>query len=145
MGRVQTFTADQVSRAIQGNRGLLLIHIGSSLASSCEVVRAELESLAPQFSGRVRFAELELPLQELELIQRFCIESLPTLILFKDRREVERLERLMLKEQLEEFLELSVSFYGPSLIERPRDGNPAVDQETPGDSENPGNGEQGDL
>lgn len=142
MGRVQTFTADQVSRAIQGNRGLLFIHFGSSLASSCEVVRGELEALAPRFAGKIRFAELELPLQEVELIQRFEIESLPTLILFKDRREVERLEHLMLKEQLEEFLELSISFYGPSLIERPKDEE---DPETTEDANSSGNGDERDL
>lgn len=57
------------------------------------------------------FAEVELPLQELSLIQQYEIEEIPTLILFREGEEVERLERVLLPEELEEFLEAAASFY----------------------------------
>ncbi len=111
--RITTYEATEVREAITRNRGLLIIHFGSPLASSCDLVRREFERLAPQFEGRVEFAEVELPLQELELIQAHKIETIPTLVLYRGATEVERLERLMLESEFQEFLELSCSFYGP--------------------------------
>ena len=111
MENITTYTANEVSHAIQRNRGLLLIHFGSPLASSCELVHKELARMAPGFDGRLGFAEVELPLQDLELIQKYGIESLPTLILYQGSEEVERVERLMLEDELQEFLELSHSYY----------------------------------
>lgn len=113
MQRVKSYTVDEVSQAIAESQGLLLVHFGSPLASSCEFVRRELELLASRSTSQVplTFAEVELPLQELGLIQQYGIEEIPTLILFRDGAEVERLERVLLPEELEEFLEASVSFY----------------------------------
>ena len=88
MDRIQTYSPDQVSQAIETNTSLLLIHFGSPLASSCEVVREGLEALAPDFQGRIAFGEVgELPLQDMEWIQRYSIESIPTLILFRGGTE----------------------------------------------------------
>ena len=70
MERIRTYKPDEVTLAVQQNEALLLLHFGSALASSCELIHRQLESLAPVFEGRVAFAEVELPLQDLELIQR---------------------------------------------------------------------------
>ena len=112
MEKVQNYTPDQVRRAVDENRGLLLLHVGSPLASSCEVVHQALESLAgTQLGEFLEFAEVELPLQDLELIQKFSLETVPTLLLFKGNAEVERLEQLLQEEELRDFLEIAVSFY----------------------------------
>ena len=113
MERIQTITADQVDQAVEQNSGLLFVHFGSPLASSCEVVRQQLEAVAPLFTDRVSFAEVEIPLQDLDLIQRFTLETIPTLILFAGSEPVERLEHLMLQEELVELLEMATSFYVP--------------------------------
>ena len=110
MERIQTYRSDEVNRVIDQNSGLLLVHFGSPLASSCEFLRKELELLAPRFEGRVLFGEVA-PLEDLQLIGKYQIEEIPTLILFRGSTEVERLERLLLPEDLREFLVLAASFY----------------------------------
>ena len=114
MEKVQTYTPDEVRRVVDENQGLLLLHVGSPLASSCEVVHQALENLAnTEVSTYVELAEVELPLQDLDLIQKFSLETVPTILLFHGNREVERLEQLLQEDELREFLEIVVSFYSP--------------------------------
>ena len=112
MARIQTYNVDEVVQVIADNRGLLFVHFGSPLASSCDFVRRELEMLAPVFEERLQLAEVELPLQDVEVLRRYAIEEIPTLILFRGESEVERLEQILLPEELREFMESCLSFYG---------------------------------
>jgi thioredoxin-like negative regulator of GroEL len=112
MARIRTYSVDEVVRVIDENTGLILVHFGSPLASSCDFVRRELEMVAPIHESRLRLAEVELPLQDVEVLRRYSIEEIPTLILFSDRTEVERLERILLPEEFREFVESCLSFYG---------------------------------
>ena len=112
MARIQTYTPGEVVGVIADNRGLLLVHFGSPLASSCEFVRKELEMISPMFAERLALAEVELPLQDVEVLRRYAIEEIPTLILFRGCEEVERLERILLPEEFREFVETCLAFYG---------------------------------
>lgn len=114
MQRVKSFSADEVLTVIEGNQGLLLLHFGSPLASTCERVRQQLEATAPLFEGRLELGEVE-ALQDLELVKRYSIEDIPVLILFHQSREVERLEDPLPTEELRAFLEAAISFYGTSF------------------------------
>ncbi len=112
MSAIRVYKAHEVSQVIDRNKELLLVHFGSPLASACEFVRQELGMLAPCFDGTpVSFAEVELPLQDFELIQTYSIEEVPTLVLFQGSKEVERLEKILLPEELKDFLEAATSFY----------------------------------
>ena len=112
MTHVKTYQPGEVNQVVDGNSNLLLVHFGSPLASACEFVRQELEMLASSFEeSAIQFAEVELPLQDFDLIQSYNLEEVPTLILFSGSVEVERLERILLPEELKEFLEAATSFY----------------------------------
>ncbi|MGE3165571.1 MAG: thioredoxin family protein [Planctomycetota bacterium] len=118
MQRVRSLNAEEVLGAIESNQGLLLLHFGSPLASSCERIRKQLESMAPLFEGRLEFGEVE-ALQDLELNRRYSIEEIPTLVLFHRNQEVERLEEELAIEGLREFLEAAISFYGSAAGTEP--------------------------
>jgi thioredoxin-like negative regulator of GroEL len=112
MAKIRNYTADEVVRVIEENHGLLLVHFGSPLASSCEFVRKELEMVAPLYEDRLGVAEVELPLQDVDVLRRYSIEEIPTLILFQGKDEVERLERILLPDEFREFVESCCAFYG---------------------------------
>lgn len=114
MDPIRTYRADELTRAIANNRGLLLLHFGSPLASPCELIHRQLETLAPLFEGRLDFGEVELPLQDLELIGTFRIEDVPTLLIFQGQKEIERLDAVLTIEALKNTLESVVSFYSDS-------------------------------
>lgn len=110
MERVKSYRADEVSRAVEDNGGLLLLHFGSPLASACEMIRRQLETLAPLFDDQLEFGEVE-ALEDLELTQRYSIEEIPTLVLFRGNTEVERLGEVQTTESLRDFLDAALSFY----------------------------------
>lgn len=122
MDPIKTFRADEVSRAIESNRGLLLLHFGSPLASSCELIHRQLETLAPLYQSRVGFGEVELPLQDLEMIRNYRIDEVPTLLLFHGQKEVERLDHVLSTEALKEFLDTALSFYGSGTAAAGQEG-----------------------
>lgn len=111
MTKITTYDRDQIEGAIQANDRLLFVHFTSSLASSSQVVHRDLEELVPQFTGQVEFAEVEVALSDLGLIQSRRLEQLPTLVLFHRDREVERLDTLLGAEDLAQFLRDALSYY----------------------------------
>jgi len=110
MPRIKFYLTDEVATLISENEGLVLVHFCSPLHSTCDFVHRELDLLAPGFESKVQFAEVE-PLKDLDFAQAYAIEHLPTLILFQGAEEVERIDRVMLPEELSEFLEAAASFY----------------------------------
>lgn len=112
MARIHTYSANEVVGVIAANRGLLLVHFGSPLASSCEFIHKELETIAPLFEGQLQLAEVELPLQDVEVLRKYGIEEIPTLILFRGSEEVERIEKILLPDEFRGFLDSCASFYG---------------------------------
>ena len=119
MSKITSYNSSQIVEAIRGNTGLLFVHFASALASSCDVLRRELESSAPLFAGVVDFAEVEVSLSDMELIHAHRLEQIPTLVLYRGSEEVERLDALLGLEDLQQFLHDSVSYY---LAERASDG-----------------------
>jgi thioredoxin-like negative regulator of GroEL len=111
VGRIHTYTPGEVVDVIAANRGLLLVHFGSPLASSCEFVHKELEAVAPHYGERLQIAEVELPLQDVEVLRRYSIEEIPSVILFRGNSEVERLERILLPDEFREFIDACLAFY----------------------------------
>jgi len=119
VAKIRSYSAEQVLDLIGTNRGLLLVHFGSPLASSSDFVCKELEILMDGFIGRVGFANVELPLQDIDLLRRYSIEEIPTLILFSGCVEVERLTQIFLPNELRDFLENCCSYH---LRQNPSDG-----------------------
>ena len=111
MELIRSCSANEVVEVIEKNAGLLLVHFTSTLASSSEFVKKELELIAPLFEGSLAIVEVEMPLQDLGLIKSYRLEEIPTLILFNGSDEVERFEAIRLPEELKELLEAAVSFY----------------------------------
>ena len=111
MSNIRQIAAAEVTGVIAENRDLLLVHFGSPLASSCDFVHKQLEMVAPLYEDRLGIAEVELPLQDVDVLRRYAIEEIPTLILFRGEEEVERLESILLPEEFREFLETCCSFY----------------------------------
>lgn len=113
MAKIKTYHGDEVMGVVRHNSGLLFVHFSSPLASSCEYVHDELEQLAPSLSDLIEIAEVEVPLQELEVIRTYGIEQIPTLLLFKGDEVVERVEQVLSADDLQVFLDDAVSYYVP--------------------------------
>ena len=102
----------QLESQLQLDGGLLLVHFGSPLVSSCGFTQRSLALIAPEFLGQMQFCTIDVPLQEVQNLRQYSIRVVPTLVLFDGEREVERLDRILLPAELRLFLRDVVGYYG---------------------------------
>lgn len=113
MAKVQNLTATELRQAIKDHLGLQLVHFASPLFSGCKYVGEQIRDLAESFDGLLEISEVKLELHQADLIREFGIELLPTLVVFRDGQEVERLEKIIPTEEFETCLRDIVSYYLP--------------------------------
>ena len=113
MEGVPSIEVAELEQRLAVTEDLLLVHFFSPLASGCHLLHTVLETVEPRFRELVEIVEVEVPLLELESVRSFRIREVPTLVVFNTQREVERLECIVSPEELSEFLEWTISFYGP--------------------------------
>ncbi|NCF98711.1 MAG: hypothetical protein GWP39_04280 [Planctomycetia bacterium] len=66
--------------------------------------------------------EVELQLTQIEVVQKYQVRSLPTILIFHENQIKERLERILLPAELRQFLQDTVSFHAVAeIIPNPED------------------------
>lgn len=71
------------------SKGFSVVDFWAEWCGPCKIIAPVFESLAPEFKG-VKFAKLNVD-EEQRLASAFSVQSIPTLIIFKDGKEVDRL------------------------------------------------------
>ena len=74
----------------------------------CRMVSPRVEELSREYEGRVRFAKMNTDDNEMTAAQ-FGIQSIPTLVIFNNGREVNRLVGFAPKEQLKRQIDRSLA------------------------------------
>ena len=79
----------------------VLTDFWASWCGPCLMIAPELEKIAEEYEGRLKVAKLDVDRNQ-AVAARYGIQSIPTLILFKNGQVVERLVGYMRKEKLME-------------------------------------------
>ncbi len=86
----------------------VLVDFYADWCGPCRALAPIVEELAQELSGRLKVAKLDVDQNE-QLSSKFGVQSIPTLILFRNGQEVERLVGFMPKAQLLQHLEKHLS------------------------------------
>lgn len=86
MQHLDSASFDAVARA----PGVLLLDFTAAWCGPCRVMNPILETLATEYTGRVRVAAIDVD-HEPTLAQRFDVRSMPTFVVLRDGREVGRI------------------------------------------------------
>jgi thioredoxin 1 len=90
-------------RLLTESRGPVLVDFWAQWCPPCRMIGPTVDRLADDLRGRAVVAKLDVD-QARDVAQRFGVRSIPTLVIFKDGREVDRLVGVQPREVIEQRL-----------------------------------------
>jgi thioredoxin 1 len=99
---VQTVTDSDFENTINGGKPVL-VDFWAPWCGPCRIIGPIVEELAPNYQGKAIIAKMNVD-DNPNVAQRFGVTSIPTLMMFKDGKIVDRAVGAMPKGQLEAFI-----------------------------------------
>lgn|ERR1700722_10646764 len=100
-GAIKHFTADSFNKDIQS--GVVLVDFYADWCGPCRMMTPVLEGVAKDVQGKAVIGKLDIDSAQ-NIASQFQVTSIPTLILYKDGKEVGRLVGLRDAAALKEFI-----------------------------------------
>ena len=102
-GRPVTTTDKTFGEEVLSHRGPVLVDCWAPWCSPCRMVGPVLDELASEYAGRVKIAKLNVD-ENPVTASEYGIQSIPTLLLFKNGNQVNRLVGALPKGEIERHL-----------------------------------------
>ncbi len=84
--------------------GVVLVDFFATWCGPCKMLAPVIEELAGEYEGKVKIGKLDVD-ENPETAGKFGVQSIPTIILFKDGEEVDKMMGFQSKEVLKEHID----------------------------------------
>jgi thioredoxin 1 len=103
-GNIITLADDNFAAELQKAELPVIVDFWASWCGPCQMLAPVLEELAADYSGRVLVGKLNVD-ENRRTAEEFRVLSIPTLIMFRNGREVARISGFRPKEELARFID----------------------------------------
>ena len=101
---VRNVTSAEFDREVLQGKGLVLVDFWAAWCPPCRRLAPTVEALATEYEGRLSVAKVDVDSSP-DVAQRYGIQSIPTLILFRDGRVVDKRLGALPREDLRQFVD----------------------------------------
>ena len=101
---VRSVTAAEFDREVLQAEGLMLVDFWAAWCPPCRRLAPTIDALATEYEGRLAVTKVDID-ENPELAQRYGIQSIPTLILFRDGRAIDKRLGALPKDDLKTFVD----------------------------------------
>ena len=101
---VRAVTSAEFDRDVLQAEGLVLVDFWASWCPPCRRLAPTLDAVAADYAGRLSVAKVDVD-ENPDLAQRYGVQSIPTLILFRDGRAVDKRLGALPSTDLREFVD----------------------------------------
>ena len=102
-GRFRQATLGNIRELLQGEK-LLVVDFWANWCGPCHVMTQTLRAMADKFEDRIIFAKVDIQ-NNRDVAQQFGVKCIPTLILFRNGKEWDRLSGIRNRSELNKLFE----------------------------------------
>ena len=96
---LSNLTAESFEAEVKNGKGLVVVDFYATWCGPCKMLAPVLEQVADEVKEKATIKKLDID-ECLDIAKEFNVMSVPTMILFKDGKEVERIVGLRQKNQI---------------------------------------------
>ncbi|MDP9350317.1 MAG: thioredoxin family protein [Chloroflexota bacterium] len=96
---IDTITSGEIESSVLGARGPVALDFYQESCPPCHVLEPRLERVAEEYEGRVAVYRVDIE-HDMSVAERFEVMSIPTVLVFRDGEEAERLDGLVTEDDL---------------------------------------------
>ena len=96
-----TFTDQNFAEEVENAKGVTLVDFWAPWCGPCRVLGPTIEAVAEDFAGKAKVGKINID-ENSATAQKFGVMSIPTIIIFKDGKEVDKIVGARPKEEIAE-------------------------------------------
>ncbi|HIJ59032.1 MAG TPA: thioredoxin [Nitrospirae bacterium] len=101
---VVEFTTNNWENEVIKSKGLIMVDFWAAWCGPCKMLAPTIEELAKEYAGKVQVGKLNTD-ENSEIASRYKIMGIPTVIFFKDGKEIDKVVGAVPKSQLKNKLD----------------------------------------